>query len=95
LTNTLALLAKKLIAEPEITQEAVQGVIKAKAQQALSDSLASIGISDSILGEKVGAGKVITDFASKLLPKVILDQTFISWLIIAFGGGSKSKPHTS
>ena len=73
--------------------EAVQGVLAAKAQKAVSDSLQSIGISDSIIGEnRTDESKIITDFAKKLLPKVLLDHTFFGTLAYLFPFSGKTKP---
>ena len=92
MTNTISLLAKKIMAEPEMVGEAIKGVLTAKAEQTVSDSLKSMGISDGILGEnRTDGSKVITDFAKALLPKVLFDQTLIASILSFFGSKTKAK----
>ena len=57
LANTLALLAKRLCEDPEMVNEAVSTLIKAKSSEAMDKGLSTIGIhikqlEDDAKGEK-------------------------------------------
>lgn len=77
LSNTLSLLAKNLIKEPEMAHDSIQSIIAARAQQNLSQDHAGIALEENILGghkEKV-AQEAVVKHCLKVLPLVILDQT--------------------
>lgn len=94
LANTLGLLAKKLIQEPDMLGDAFQGVLQAKAQGAANDALRAIGITEHAAAAD-DPSIHIQKFVKRLLPKVFLDLTISKMLYELFGGLFAPKAKTS